>query len=736
MLRQKGYVVQGTHPVVWCPSCKSPTGDHDRLDGVGESPIEYTVIKFKLTTGEILLCGTLRPETTYGVTNIWINPRAEYVIADVDGEKWVLSKPAVKKLEDQLKVIKIIETVPGSKFVGKICVNPVTDAKIPVLPAEFCDTEAATGVVMSVPSHAPYDWVGLADLKADEKQQQKYGIENLVTSVEPISLIKVPGYGAHPAIEISEKMEIKNQKDTEKLEKATEQLYKKEFHVGVCNENCGQYAGMKVAEIKEPLIEDFEDKGIVEKIWETTADIVCRCKTKCHIKVLENQWFLKFSDPEWKRRVHDCIKKMKFYPEEARQQFHNTVDWLRDKACTRRSGLGTPLPWDKSWIVETLSDSVIYMAYYTIAKTIANYKITADQMTDEVFDYVFLGKGSPSSLASTTGIPDSAMKEMRNEFTYWYPFDLRTSGKDLVQNHLTFALFHHVAIWDEEDGWPRAYGVNGYVNVGGEKMSKSKGNFIPLRTLVDKHGADITRINIAASNENMDDADWREESVATYESRIRYLFEIVPMLKKIEQSDEKGVKAIDIYLQSRLQEIIQAATDAYEHMRYRSAVQHAMFGLLSEIKWYVDRTGGLNECNSDLMHEAVRTAIKLIAPMVPHVAEELWEMLSNESFVSMQPWPTADKTKVDKNAIQLEDAYKKTLEDVKQVQKLAGGAASHLCLYFATAKEHMYFNESATHLKKLGFDKVSLFRPGEADVYDPQNKAKRAKYGKPGIYVE
>ena len=736
-LRKKGYVVQGTHPVVWCPSCKSPTGDHDRLEGVGESPIEYTVILFKLTTGEFLPCGTLRPETAYGVTNIWINPRAEYVRADVDGETWIISKSAAKKLGDQLKGVKVLDTVAGSQFIGKVCENPVNKTKIPVLPAEFCDTEAATGVVMSVPSHAPYDWIGLADLKADEKRQKEYKIERMVKAVEPISLIKVPGYGAHPAIEISEKMGIKSQKDTEKLDKATEQLYKKEFHTGVCNENCGQYAGMKVSDIKEPLIEEFEDRGIADKLWETTADIVCRCKTKCHIKVLENQWFLKFSDAEWKRRAHDCIKKMRFYPEDARQQFQNTVDWLRDKACTRRSGMGTPLPWDKSWIVETLSDSVIYMAYYTIAKTIEEAKITAGQLPDEAFDYIFLGKGSVSALANTTGLEKGTLEEMRREFEYFYPFDLRTSGKDLVQNHLTFSIFHHVAIWEEEHGWPRAFGINGYVNVGGEKMSKSKGNFIPLRDLVKKHGADITRINIAASNENMDDADWRQESVPTYDSRFRYLFEVVPELKKLKPSTERGVKAIDIYMQSRLHQTIEAVTDAYEHMRYRTAVQHALFGLLSDIKWYVERAGGMSGCNREVMDEAIEITIKLIAPIVPHVSEELWSILGNKPFISTKSWPAADKTKIDRDAIQLEDEYKKTLEDVKQVQRLAGAEATkHLCLYFATAKEHMYFGESAAHLKKLGFEKVSLFKQGDPGIYDPQDKAKRAKFGKPGIFVE
>lgn len=62
---------------------------------------------------------------------------------------------------------------------------------------------------------------------------------------------------------------------------------------------------------------------------------------------------------------------------------------------------------------------------------------------------------------------------MRKEFLYWYPMDLRCSGKDLIKNHLIFALFNHAAIWkDQPNLWPKGYFCNGYVLVDGKKMSK------------------------------------------------------------------------------------------------------------------------------------------------------------------------------------------------------------------------------------------------------------------------
>ena len=79
---------------------------------------------------------------------------------------------------------------------------------------------------------------------------------------------------------------------------------------------------------------------------------------------------------------------------------------------------------------------------------------------------------------------------MKKEFQYFYPVDARHSGRDLVQNHLSFFVLNHAAIF-EEKLWPKEIVVNGSVMMDGAKMSKSMGNIIPLRTAIQDHGADI-----------------------------------------------------------------------------------------------------------------------------------------------------------------------------------------------------------------------------------------------------
>jgi len=144
-LRELGYVVQGTHPVVWCPFDKSPTGDHDRMEGEGVSPEEFNLIKFHL--GEFaLVAATLRPETIYGATNVWVNPDAEYSEARVDGELWVVSSAALTRLADQKHDVVPVRSFKGSELLGRYAMAPLTGKSLPVLPASSSTTPSRPGL--------------------------------------------------------------------------------------------------------------------------------------------------------------------------------------------------------------------------------------------------------------------------------------------------------------------------------------------------------------------------------------------------------------------------------------------------------------------------------------------------------------------------------------------------------------------------------------------------------------
>ncbi len=694
-LREGNYVTMGTHPVVWCPRCLSPTGDHDRLEGEGVRPEEYILMKF-LLGDQFLPCATFRPETIYGVTNLWVNPDATYVDAIVDGEKWIVSKECASKLTDQLRDVKIIREVKGSEVVGKTCKDPVLKRDLPILPGWFVKSDNASGLVYSVPAHAPYDWLALRDLQQHPEQLEKFGISSdEVRLIKPISLITVEGFGEFPAIELVDQMHIKDQFD-QKADEATQILYRKEFHAGMLKEICQQYSGRKVNEVKEELIQDFKEKKTVSSMYDLPNDIVCRCTTPCTVKVLQDQWFLRYSDKEWKDKTHSAIAAMNMYPEEARKWFHDIVDWLHDWACSRSSGLGTPIPWSPSNLVETLSDSTIYMAYYMISKYVNKGMVSPNQLTTEIFNHIFYGFGDATEVAGKVKLDPNSLKMMRSEFLYWYPVNLRNSGKDLVSNHLTFFVFHHVALFPREY-WPQGVSVNGFMRVEGEPMHRSRGNFIPMSKALEQHGADKTRSATLLAAEGMNDPDWRTESLKEVDAKLESFHNLALEILSLKSTTKRA--HLEKWLVSILQARLRTIEDALSQMKNRTALETAFYEIWNDVRWYMRRSQNVE---TDTVRSVLNAWVRVMAPFAPHICEEIWERMNGQGFVSNAPWPTCDENSIDLNAEATENVVKSTMEDTQHLLQAIKTKPKRI--YYYTASGWKW--EAYLHALKVASNKM------------------------------
>jgi leucyl-tRNA synthetase len=674
-LKEKGYVTRGTHPVVWCPKDQSPTGDHDRQSGEGVTPEEYTLIKYKLDENTYLPAATFRPETIYGITNIWINPDGIYVEADVNGENWIISQEAAEKLKEQEKKVRVKRSFKGKELLGKIFENPITQGKFPILPGWFVDPKTATGVVYSVPAHAPYDWLALKDLQEKPEVLGQFGIDpTMVKQIKPISIIKVEGYGDFPAVELVAQMGIKDQHDP-KAEEATKALYKKEFHGGILKENCGPYAGKTVREVKEVLIQDFRRQGVADSMYDLSESVVCRCMTQCIVKILSDQWFLNYSDKAWKEKAHDAVAQMAIYPDSAKPWFNTVIDWLREWACARTTGFGTPLPWGKGWIIETLSDSTVYMAFYTINIQMKQHSIKPEALTPDVFDFVFYGKGNAKDLEKTVGITAAILESMRNEFLYWYPFDLRNSAKELVPNHLSFCIFHHAALFPPEL-WPKGISVNGMLMVEGQGMHKSKGNFITMKGAVEKYGADATRCALLLGAEGMDDPDWRADNVSDLKGKFEALNSFATQI--LTSAKENENTALERWLTSKLQHRTAEVTAALDELKTRTALSIALFEVWNDLRWYIQRKGNTD---AKALSEAVKVWLKMLVPFAPFIGEELWSQSGEEGFISVANWPICDPVKIDVAAEEQENLVTDVMSDTGNILKAMKITPKHLYYY-------------------------------------------------------
>ncbi len=773
-LRERNYVIKGAHPVIWCSCCQNPVSDHSRLEGEGETPQEFTLLKFSLGT-EYLMAATLRPETVYGQTNLWIDPDETYVRARVGDEVWIVSAPCAQKLSDQEKDVEPLGTVEGSELIGKTAVAPVIDRPLLILPSAFCDPDKGTGIVTSVPSDAPDDWMGLFDLQHDASLLEKHGLcKEDIIAIEPVSILSSKGWGPLPAKEICEKMGVRNQHDREKLTKAKKEIYKSGFYTGVMNEACGEYVGLSVEEAKERIKQMMIDTGKADIMYEPSGTIICRCLTKCTVKIVRNQYFMAYGDPEWKALVHKCVDNMGFVPEVIRKQFEYVVDWLNNWACTRKVGLGTSLPWDDEWMIESLSDSTIYMAFYTIAHKIT--EIDPERLDKKFFDYVFFGKGTPEEAADSIGKDASFAQELHDEFNYWYPIDIRTSGKDLIQNHLAFCLFNHAALFPERH-WPRAMGVNGWLMVDKEKMSSSKGNVFTSDDMRGKYGADVVRIGLMFSGEGVDDPNWETNFVETMGDRLESWYHFAQEYYSKGRSD---TRYIDRWFESVAVTIVSEVGDAIENMMYRTAIQKGYFDFQRALKWYLRRTDVPNKA---LISKAIEVQTLMLAPFCPHIAEEIWEMIGKEGFISAAPWPAA-WADVDPQMLMAEDFTKGVIDDIKEILRVAkiedpkavyiytspgwkwdvmeiasdeqdlkkamarvmqdeamrkrGKGASKLLTSIISNKRYMdRFDEAEILTQALGFISSEIGYPVQIDAdYDPDGKNQIATPGRVAIYIE
>src|SRR2546422_102971 len=684
-LKDGGYVRIDKHPVIWCPKDQAPIGDHDRLEGEGETPMEYTLLKFPLADGRFLVAATIRPETVFGQTNLWVDPDAEYVVARVGDERWILNDLASKKLSEQGKSVAIESRIHGADLLGKDVVAPAINRAIPILPGSFIDQGRGTGTVTSVPSDAPDDYVALRDLQQDAVLLDKYDLDpERSRAIQPIPICRTPGWGPLPGVEIVDRLGIRNQRDGDKLEQATAEVYKTGFYRGVLNENCGPYAGVRVEVAKDEIRKELTSKGQADLMYEPSGVVICRCMTPAIVKVVDKQWFLSYADPAWKAKVHEAIASMDLYPAALRKWFDYVTDWLRDWPCAHHRGLGTILPWDSNWVIESLSDSTIYMAYYTIAHALQGGHLRsqvpwAQRLDDSFFDFVFFGSGSAKAVASRIGLETKAVEDLRHEFVYWYPLDLRNTGKDLVQNHMAFCLFGHTAIFPKEL-WPRGFGVNGWVRLAGRKMSKSRGNVWYIRESVREWGADVIRLTVANAGDGLDDPnvdmDFAESAKARIEEWLRFATE-----KHASRREHHG---IDAWFLSVLNRSIQASRTAMEGMNYKAVLRHGYFDLQAAWSWYVRRSEG--RPHADVLRRFIDVQTKLLAPFVPHAAEEIWHRLRGEGFVVNSRYPEAVAGGIDPRAEAAEALLQSTMADIREILKVTGIAPKRLAIYTAPAR--------------------------------------------------
>ncbi|WP_084272913.1 leucine--tRNA ligase [Picrophilus oshimae] len=658
-LKELKLIKQGNYPILYSVKDENAVGEDDIKDGdVDKVTIEeYTGLILENDDFN-LIAASVRPETIFGITNAWIS-NSKYSIFEYKNKYYAVSKEAYTKLSYQydIKFVKDIE--PGEITSRKFRV-PLLNEYINVYIADFVDPDNATGVVYSVPGHAIYDYYYVKRLGINVKIKKVIAIDNI--SVEKL----LEKYGS----------------DEKSLKEATQELYKSEFYNGLLI-NSGDYSGLSVQEAREKIKNDLIRSGNAIIIYETSRKAITRSGSKVIVAVINGQWFIDYSQPWLKERTHKMIDAMSFYPEFYRKIMGDAIDWLRERPCARRRGIGTRLPFDSSWVIESLSDSTIYMVGYTNLKYLRNIYNELKCIPDDVLDFVYLNKDFPENYKKFKNDIEMA----RNEFNYWYGVDLRITAPPHISNHLSFYLMNHAAIFDEEK-YPKGLMISGLVISNGAKISKSKGNVISLLKIKEKYSADIYRLFVAVGADISSLLDWNEKDLSAVIKRYESFIDI---MNKFEFKNDDGF--IYKWFLSRFYSNLNDYFNLMSSYKIRDAYISIFYNVLNDIKHLELRHGDVNAAVSMI----IRDWLIALSPVIPHTCEEYWHRYIEDSFVSLKTINKDIKERIDNYIIESENYLENIINDIREIQRAAriSGKTALITVY---GDEQAYFIKNYSNL--------------------------------------
>ncbi|TEB18259.1 Nucleotidylyl transferase [Coprinellus micaceus] len=295
--------------------------------------------------------------------------------------------------------------------------------------------------------------------------------------------------------------------------------------------------------------------------------VTSRSADECVVALMD-QWYLNYGEPEWKKQTEGLLANMNTYTLETRHAFQKTLDWLNH-------------------------DSTVYMSYYTVAQLLHASTATnpaprhhPEQMTDEIWEYVFCNGPFPSP----SPLPKEKADALKHEYSYFYPFDIRSSAKDLVPNHLTFALYNHVALFPE-DKWPLSMRTNGHLMLNGKKMSKSTGNSLTLRESIEKFGADATRLSLADAGDGLEDANFEEKTANANILRLHTLLDWCKEQVTDQAKLRTGPRTFhDDVFENEVNDLINFTQSHYDATNYKDALKYGFYELQSARDWYREVT--------------------------------------------------------------------------------------------------------------------------------------------------
>ena len=218
----------------------------------------------------------------------------------------------------------------------------------------------------------------------------------------------------------------------------------------------------------------------------------------------------------------------------------------------------------------------------------------------------------------------------------WLPVDIYIGGAEHAVLHLLYARFWHKVLYDigvvsTKEPFQKLFNQGMILGEGNEKMSKSKGNVVNPDQIIESHGADTLRMYEMFMGPLEASIAWSTNGL---DGSRRFLDRVWRLLMDEEQLSAKVTDANDGKLEKIYHQTVKKVTDDFEGLRFNTAISQMMVFINEGYK--VD----------SVPKEYVEGFVKLLSPIAPHVAEELWEKLGHEGSVAYENWPQYDESKL------------------------------------------------------------------------------------------
>ena len=480
---------------------------------------------------------------------------------------------------------------------------------------------------------------------------------------------------------------------------------------GTMTELAGDLEGLSTEEAREEIVDrlDQEDYLLDQRPITHTVQVHERCDTEIEFRVTE-QWYVKLLDR--KDEYLEAGRKMDWYPEKMFSRYKHWIEGLEwDWCISRQRDSGIPFP---VWYCEDCGEEIVADPERLPVDPIEDEpgvdecpecSGTSFRPETDVFDTWATSSLTPLINAGWDWKNDK--EGFRFEDPELYPIDLRPQGHDII----SFWLFHTVVKSYEHTGQVPFHEVliNGHVlDENREKMSKSRGNVTTPQEVLEDYPVDAARY-WAGTVKPGDDLPLKDQDLIEGEKLLRKLWNASKLVESLDQGEQADdLKPVDRWIIAVTDQALNEVTELFEEYRFSQARDR-----MRSFFWNTfcdDYLEIAKQRNCESMQTGLRTAhrkiLKMFAPVIPHITEEIYQDLYAEgpiekASIHLSQWP--EESSVDADLEKGRDAMKaiSSLRKYKSDNQLSMNAEIEKAVVFADVEEFKGAIKKAMHVEEL-----------------------------------